>query len=455
MSQLTDVRDTLRTAAASDVFVFPTDPGWDGARRAWNLAVDQQPTVVALPESLTDVVEAVGYARRLGLRIAVQGTGHGAPGRSLDGTMLVNTSRMTGVEVDPKGRTARVAAGTIWADVVEAAAPHGLAALHGSAHDVGVVGYSLGGGVGWLARRYGLASSSILSAQVVTADGNVLRADAGTNTDLFWALRGGGGSFGVVTELEFALYPVAKAYAGWLVWPMERATEVLGTWAEWTKTTPDEVTSVGRLLQIPPIPEMPEPLRGRQLVVVEAAFLGDEQAGRDLLRPLHELGPELDTFAVAPASALTELHQDPPGPVPARGEGWLLDAFDTAAARAVVDAAAMDGTAPLVSVEIRHLQGALGRPDPNGGALTHFQAPFAVYSVGMLPSAELVPSVDRRIAELRAASRAWLSPTAYFNLTEREGDPSTFYTGRNYQRLVEVRAAVDPEGVFRAKHDIG
>jgi len=455
MSQLADARTTLRTAASSGVLVFPTDPGWDSARRAWNLAVDQRPAVVALPESVDDVVDAVDYARTLGLRIAVQGTGHGAPGRALDGTMLVNTSRMTGVEVDPKGLTARVAAGTIWADVVEAAVPHGLTALHGSAHDVGVVGYSLGGGIGWLARKHGLSSSSVLSAQVVTAQGEVLRADAETNPELFWALRGGGGSFGIVTELEIALYPVTEAYAGWLAWPMERATEVLGAWAAWTRNAPEEVTSVGRLLQIPPIPEMPEPLRGRQLVVVEAAFLGDERAGRELLRPLRELEPELDTFAVVPAAALTELHQDPPGPVPGRGEGWLLDAFDVAAAGAIAGAAAMDGTAPLLSVEIRHLEGALGRPDPNGGVLSHIEARYAMYAVGALPSAELTPAIDRRIAELGSAAGPWLSPSGYFNFAERNGDASTFFPGAGYEQLVEIRAQVDPGGVFRAKHEIG
>jgi FAD/FMN-containing dehydrogenase len=454
MSQLTDARSTLRTAASSDVLVFPTDPGFDDARRAWNLAVDQRPAVVALPETVDDVVDAVDYARTLGLRIAVQGTGHGAPGTSLDGTMLVNTSRMTGVEVDPVGLTARVAAGTIWADVVAAAVPHGLTALHGSAHDVGVVGYSLGGGIGWLARKHGLSSSSVLSAEVVTADGEVLRADRESNADLFWALRGGGGSFGIVTEVEIALYPVAEAYAGWLVWPMERAAEVLGAWANWTKDAPEEVTSIGRMLQIPPIPEMPEALRGRQLVVVEAAFLGDEQAGRELLRPLRELAPELDTFAMVPAAALTELHQDPPGPVPGRGEGWMLDGFDAAAADAIVRAAAMDGTAPLLSVEVRHLEGALGRPDPNGGVLSHFEAPYAMYSVAMAPSPAMVPAIDGRIAAIRGAAGPWLSRSTYFNFAERDADASTLFPGGYYERLVEIRAEVDPDGVFRAKHAI-
>jgi FAD/FMN-containing dehydrogenase len=454
MSQLTDVRDTLRTAASSDVLVFPTDAGWDEARRAWNLAVDQRPAVVALPQTVDDVVDAVDYARTLGLRIAVQGTGHGAPERSLDGTMLLNTSRMTGVEVDPTGRTARVAAGTIWADVVEEAVPHGLTALHGSAHDVGVVGYSLGGGIGWLARKHGLSSSSVLSAQVVTADGEVVRADRESNADLFWALRGGGGSFGIVTEVEIALFPVTEAYAGWLVWPMERATEVLGAWAEWTNDAPEEVTSIGRMLQIPPIPEMPEPLRGRQVVVVEAAFLGTEEDGRELLRPLRDLEPELDTFATVPAAALTQLHQDPPGPVPGSGDGWMLDRFDASAAEEIVRAAAMDGTAPLISVEVRHLDGALGRPDPNGGVLSHFEAKYAMYSVGVAPVPEAVRATQERVAAIRSAAAPWLSRSSYFNFAEAGVEGSSLYPGGAYERLTQIRAELDPDGVFRAKHTI-
>ncbi len=409
MSQLTQTKHPRRTAASPDLLVFPGQPGWDEARRAWNLSVDQRPAAVALPETVDDVVAAVEHARVVGLRVAVQGTGHGAGSTSLDGALLVNMARITGVEVDADARVARVAGGTLWQDVVEKAVEHGLTALHGSSGDVGVVGYSLGGGIGWLARKHGLAASSIVSAEVVTADGEVVRAGPHTNADLFWALRGGGGSFGVVTEVEIALYPVAEAFAGWLVWPAERAVEVLGRWAEWTKEAPDEVTSVGRLLQMPPIPEIPEPLRGRQLVVVEAAFMGDEREGRKLLSPLLDLEPELDTFAIVPARDLTELHRDPPGPAPGRGEGWMLDAFEGDIARGVVDAAAMDGTSPLLSVEVRHLGGALGRPDPNGGVLAHLDAPYGMYSLGIAMSPDAVARIDERLADVRAASEPWLS----------------------------------------------
>ena len=454
MSQLAHTTNARRNAARPDLLVFPGQPGWDEARRAWNLAVDQRPAAVAVPESVDDVVAAVDHARAVGLRVAVQGTGHGAGSASLDGTLLINMARLTGVDVDPEARVARVAGGTIWRDVVDAAVPHGLTALHGSAGDVGVVGYSLGGGIGWLARKHGLSASSVLSAEVVTADGDVVRADHETNPDLFWALRGGGGSFGVVTEVEIALYPVAEAYAGWLAWPIERAAQVLGRWAEWTEDAPEEVTSVGRLFQFPPMPELPETLRGRQLVVVEAAFLGDEPAGRELLGPLRELGPELDTFAPVPARALVELHRDPPGPAPGRSEGWMLDGFDEETSRAVVAAAGMDGASPLISVEVRHLEGALGRPDPAGGVLSYLEAPFAMYSVGVVTGAEAAVAIDERIAGLRGATEPWLARRRYYNFAERNVDPVSFYAQGDYGRLTAIREEVDPHGLFQAKHTI-
>ena len=230
---------------------------------------------------------------------------------------------------------------------------------------------------------------------------------------------------------------------------------MLGAWAEWTRNAPEDVTSVGRLLQIPPIPEMPEMLRGRQVVVVEAAYLGDERPGRELLRPLLELEPEIDTFGVVPAGALTELHQDPPAPVPGRGEGWMLEAFDVSAAEAIVEAAAMDGTAPLISFEVRHLEGALGRPDPNGGVLSHFEAPYVVYSIGIAMGPESVAAIDGRVQAIRSAARPWLSRSAYFNFAERDVDSSALYPGGAYGRLAEIRADIDPDGVFRAKHAIG
>ena len=200
----------LRARVAGDV-VTPADEAWDEARQAWNLAVDQRPVAVVLAETADDVVVTIEEARAAGLRVAPQGTGHNAaPLGELSGTILLRTSRMRGVEIDPAAQIARVEAGVIWIEVVEAAAEHGLAALAGSSPDVGVVGYTLGGGLSWLARKYGFAANQVTAVELVTADGRFIRADRENEPDLFWAVRGGGGSFGVVTALEFRLFPLTE-----------------------------------------------------------------------------------------------------------------------------------------------------------------------------------------------------------------------------------------------------
>src|SRR3954463_4642669 len=218
-------------ARLSGELVLPGDPNWDEARQAWNLAVDQRPAAVALPESAGDVIAVVELARDAGLRVAPQGTGHNAGAiDSLADTILMKTSRMRGVEVDPVAQTARVEAGATWGEATAAVAEHGLVALAGSSHDVGVVGYTLGGGLSFLARSRGLAASSVTALEVGTADGRFARADAQNEPDLFWALRGGGGSFAAVTAIEFRVYDVAQVYAGMLAFPWERSAEVLQAW---------------------------------------------------------------------------------------------------------------------------------------------------------------------------------------------------------------------------------
>ncbi len=238
--------------------VGPHDADWDEARLAWNLAVDQRPAAVALPESAFDVVAVVAFAREHGLRVAPQGTGHNAGALGdLSGTILVKTLRMRGVEIYPRARTARAEAGVLWGEVVEAAAEHGLAALAGSSPDVGVVGYTLGGGLSWLARKHGIGANQVTAIEGITASGEFFRTDRDNEPDLFWALRGGGGSFAIVTAIEFNLFPIEEVYAGILWFPVERAAEILKVWRAWTDDLPDEMTSVGRILQLPPIPEIP------------------------------------------------------------------------------------------------------------------------------------------------------------------------------------------------------
>jgi FAD/FMN-containing dehydrogenase len=445
----------LRARCAGAV-VAPEDEAWDEARQAWQLRFDQQPAAVVYPTDARDVAAAVRFAREAGLRVAVQGTGHNAPayGSMGDDTLLVRTSEMHEVEIDPTARRAYVQAGALWEHAVAPASPLGLAALHGSSPDVGIAGYSLGGGVGWLARKYGLACNSLTAVELVTADGDHVRTDGEHDPELFWALRGGGGNFGAVTALEFELYPVESVYAGWLIWPWAQSEQVLHRWAEWASTVPDEVTSVGRILQLPPLPMIPEPIRGRQIVVVEAAYLGNEADGTELLRPLHELAPEIDTFATVPPAGLVRLHADPEGPTPAVVDHALTDELPAAAVDAFLGTAGPSSGSPLVSAEIRHLGGALGTPAADAGALSHIDAAFMAIAIGMPMDDEAAAACERQVSAVTNALAPWGSGRSYLNLAERPTDTRTAYSTDTYRRLQALRVAVDPVGVFRANHEI-
>jgi FAD/FMN-containing dehydrogenase len=448
-TNLEDLRDRL-----VGEIVLPGDGGWDAARQAWNLSVDQRPVAVAFPETAGDVAGVIEVAGAHGLRVAPQGTGHSAaPMGPLEGTILVKTSRMRGVEIDAGAKRARVRAGALWGEVVPAAAEHGLGALAGSAKDVGVVGYTLGGGIGWLARHHGLACNSVLAVEAVTADGRTVRADADGEPDLFWALRGGGGSFAIVTALEFAVYRVAEVYAGALFWPLERAAEVLHTWRELVAAAPDELTSLGRLMQFPPIPEVPEPFRGRAFVVVEAAYCGPEADGAPLLQPLRALGPEMDTLATIPVDGLSELHMDPPQPVPNAGDGMLLSELPAEAVDALVGIAGAGSGSPLLSVEVRHLGGALANASTSNGALS-IDAGFALYAVGLAMDADMKAAVQAHAAKVQDALAAWSADRSFMNFTERRADPGELFDAATYARLRRVKAEYDPDDVIRGNHSI-
>jgi FAD/FMN-containing dehydrogenase len=444
-----DVR-ALRARIAGSL-VLPGDQDWDEARQAWNLAVDQRPFAVALPESADDVRELVRFAAGHGLRIGPQGTGHGAsPLEDLGETILLKTSRMREVSIDAGRRRARVEAGALWQDVVAPAAERGFVVLHGSSPDVGVVGYSLGGGMGWLARSRGLAANSVTAVEVVTADGRLVRADRDSEPDLFWAVRGGGGNFGVVTAIELALFETPELYAGAMFWPTERAGEVLHAWREWVETVPEEVTSLGRVLHLPPIPDIPEPLRGNSFVVVEAAFTGPESEGAALVATLRELGPAMDTFAAVPPTALPHLHMDPPKPVPGVGDGMFLDALPAEA----VDAIVATGIPPLLSLEVRHLGGALAQPSALNGAVGSIDAAFAVFAVGFAPTPEIGAAVDSAVDAAKEALARWESERTYFNFAERSVPAERLYADEAYRRLRRIRAAYDPGSLFVANHPI-
>jgi FAD/FMN-containing dehydrogenase len=441
----------LTTAPVS----LPGDPGYDAARTPWNVAVDQRPAAVASPTTAEQVADVVRAAAAAGLRVAPQGTGHNAgPLGSLADTVLLRTSAMRAVRVDAGARVARAEAGALWLDVVEAAAEHGLAALHGSSPDVGVVGYSLGGGIGWYARTLGMATNSVTAVELVLADGTAVRADAENHADLFWAVRGGGGSFGVVTAIEMRLFAIETAYAGMLLWDQAHAEEVLRTWTAWTVDAPDCVTTSFRMLNLPPMPELPEFLRGRQLVVVDGAVLADDETAVDLLAALRALGPELDTFARVPAASLVRLHMDPEGPTPAVSASTILADLPEAGIESFLALTGRGSGSTLLAAELRQLGGALARPAEGAGALPTLDGRFVLFGVAVAATPQLAEQGHADATALVDALRAHSSGRDYLNFAEQPVDVGRAYAEEAWGRLQAVRAAVDPTGLLVANHPV-
>ena len=354
------------------------DVNWNLERLAFNILVDQQPFGIALPRSADDVSEVVRAAAANGRRVAAQRTGHNAaPLGSLAGTVLLRTAGLGGVEIDAEAGSARVGAGALWGDVVPKASELGLAALHGSSPNVGIAGYTLGGGASFYDRKHGLACNRVTAIELVIAGGEQIRVDAENEPDLFWALRGGGGSFGVVTALEFDLLPLPEIFAGALLFPAEQAAEVLHGWREWTAGVPEEMTSVGRLMNFPPVPEVPEPFRGKSFAVLEAIYCGDPADGEELVAPLRELGSVgMDTIQAQPPAGIAELHMDPPTPVPYTSEAILTKELPASAIDSLVDAVGPGSGSQLVSVELRHGGAALSRAPQDAGALATMPGTF-------------------------------------------------------------------------------
>lgn len=455
--------DSTRTAAAalrelaSCPVHLPSDPGYDHSRLAWNRAVDQRPAAVAEPTTAHDVSRLVRLASELGLRIAPQSTGHNAgplAQRGLDDVVIVKTTALSSVTIDPVRRIARVGGGTIWDPAVTAAAEHGLAALHGSSPDVGIAGYSLGGGIGWYARELGLAANHITAAEVVIGDGTIVRTDANHDPELLWALRGGGGNFGVVTSLEFSLFDIPSAYAGLMVFDISRASEVLRRWAAWAVEAPEQVTTSFRVLHLPPLPELPPFLSGRSVVVIDGAVVAPDDTADRILAGLRSLKPELDTFLRMPAAALTRLHMDPEG----SGSGISSTAMISELPEAGIDAflaAVGDRTSTsLMMGELRQLGGALSRPAEGGGAVSHFDGQFLAFGGGPVLSPEMALHVGADAAAFAQALAPWTGGRTYLNFAEDAVDARQGYDELTWRRLVGIRSAVDPLGTFAANHQV-
>ena len=435
--------------------ILPHHDDYDAARAAWNLAADQRPAAVVIARDAGDVVDAVRYAAAAGHRVVPQGTGHLASALpDMSDAVLVRTD-IGGVEVDPVARRARIGAGTVWQEVVDAVTPHGLAALSGSSHDVGVLGYTLGGGMSWLARRYGLASNHVHAIELVTADGRLIRVDADHEPELFWAVRGGGGNFGIVTTIEIELFPVTEVFGGMTVWPIDDVREVLDAWTTWARTAPDAATTSFRMLRLPPLPDVPEPLRDTPIVVIDGAVLAGSWEAAAMIDQFRSAGtPIMDTWEAMSPAGLLQIHMDPPAPVPALGDTMQIGDLDEAGIDALLEVIRPEEIAPLLMVELRQMGGALSRKPEGAGARANLDGAFALFAVGIPMSPEITEQLHARLTEMLDAMRPWATGSFYVNFGERGGDMEAAFTPRTYKRLQAVRREWDPGERFIASHRI-
>jgi FAD/FMN-containing dehydrogenase len=318
-----------------------------------------------------------------------------------------------------------------------------------------VTGYTLGGGLSWLGRRYGWACNRVSAIELVTADGEARSVDAATDSDLFWALRGGGGGYAVVTALHVELLPVSEVYAGALVFPPELAADGIRAYRDWTANAPEEIGSLLRMLNLPPIPDIPEPLRGNKWLAICAACIGSKEEGEKAIAPLREIGePVLDTFAQIPAVGMARIAMDPEPSVPALGHHRLLAELPDDAISAFVDVAGPESGAPLLLAELRHLGGALRRPAENGGALEKLDEEFVMMGIGMLMDPALREPIDGALDKLADAMNPWATARGYFNYAERPCDLDALLPADTCERLARVKRSWDPDGLVVANHNV-
>ncbi|MHA4817578.1 FAD-binding oxidoreductase [Streptomyces aculeolatus] len=426
----------------------PGESGYETELAGFDRIVSHRPAAVAAVRSVAEVRAAVRYAAQRGMPVAVQSTGH-SPAAAVGGdSLLLSVRRLRGVHVDPAARTARVAAGTRWQEVVDAAAPHGLAPLCGSSPLVGVVGYTLGGGLGPLARTYGYAADQVTAVSLVTADGRLREVTAEREPELFWALRGGGKSgFGVVTALTFRLPPVARLYGGGLRFAGADAAAVLGAWRRVTRGAPEALTTSVALLRVPGDGGLAVHVR-----VAVAAEQGREQGleslGEELVRPLREAAPAFaDTVRIRPYRTVAEIHEDPVEPMPYHERGILLREFDAAAEAALLASAGPGAECADWAVELRHLGGAAGRAPAIPSAVGSRAAAFTLTT---LTSPDAASGV-------RTALAPWSTGGRYVNFLAGPGTErltAEAYDAETYARLRVVKGKYDPENVFRHGHAV-
>ncbi|MEV4324119.1 FAD-binding oxidoreductase [Microbispora rosea] len=436
--------------------LLPGDAGYDEERAVFNLNHELVPAVIVVTESAADVQAAVAFAAGQHRPVLVKTTGHQIVGPA-HGAVVIATHRMNDVAIDSVGRTARVAAGAIWSEVVERAAKDGLAPLNGSNPTVGVSGYTLGGGLSpTLGRSHGYAADHVRSLEVVTADGELRHVDAESEPELFWALLGGKGNFGVVTALEFALFPVPRLYGGGIYFPGERMADVLRAWTAWHPGTPETMISSFAVLRLPPLPELPEPLRGAFVVSLRFAYNGTAEDGERMIAPLRAVAPAvLDTVRDMPYAEVASIHDEPTEPLPYYERGIMLREFPAEAQDKLVELVGPGSETTLWIAELRALGGAWDREPAVPNAVATRGLPYSLLGVEVGPLSE-EQRLKESVAALLDGMEPWRGDRRLVNnlAPDEATDAAAIYGPERYERLAAVKKTYDPANMFRINHNV-
>lgn len=445
----------LVTAVEGSV-LLPGDAGYDDERAVFNLNHELVPAVIVVAQSAADVQAAVAFAAGQHRPVLVKTTGHQIVGTA-PGAVLITTHRMNDVAIDAVGRTARVGAGAIWGQVVQKAAEAGLAPLNGSSPTVGVSGYTLGGGHSpTLGRSHGYAADHVRSLDVVTADGELRHVDAESDPELFWALRGCKGNFGVVTALEFDLFPVSRLYGGGIYFPGKRMADVLRAWTAWHPNTPETMISSFAALRLPPLPEVPEPLRDVFTVSLRIAYTGTAEDGERMIAPLRAVAPAvLDTVADMPYAEVAPIYNEPTDPVPYYERGVMLREFPAEAQDKMVELVGPDSNTAMLMAELRALGGAWDREPAVPNAVATRGLPYLLLGVQVGPLSE-EQRLKESVAALLDGMEPWQGDRRMVNnlAPEEATDAVAIYGPERYERLARVKKTYDPTNMFRINHNV-
>jgi UDP-N-acetylenolpyruvoylglucosamine reductase len=449
--ELLDQLEDLRARTVGTLHT-PADPTWDQMRTPWVVNVQQTPLAVLEVASADDVVTAVRWAAAHGRQVSAQPSGHGATDR-MDGVLLLRTRSLAEVAVDTDRRTAWVGAGVKAGELLAALEGTGLTFLAGSNPDPSVVGMTITGGISWFGRKYGVGADSIRAVELVDGAGRLRTVSASEDPELLWALRGGGGDFGIITRVELDLHPAPQVYGGRLLWPAAQTRDVLRAFVEVTRTAPRELSLWFHAYQFPPFPEVPEPLRGKTFASVAVAHLGPAEEAEELLAPFRALpGLVMDLMGEVPLPALGSIADEPTDPTPALEHSWLLDRVDEELVERV--AAVLDAGTPLAALQIRHLGGAFTDVRPGQGSHGPVPEPYSLFALGIPAVPELVDPIMATFDRLGEAVARHTSGRTLLNFLGAHGDPSRWWSEATRDRLAVAKAGSDPSRVIRSNRPV-